>query len=335
MNRELVIRTERNIHTEVFYDIVYEWEDEFCRTLGVKLFYARNGYLAGREIFASLQRRYGLNIEEVLLCGKIAFGYQMFGDSARGLIQSSHTAVCIIDFYPRKEDLEAFYATYRRTPFLFISSREVYEYLLQENPPRKIYHLPLSLPDKYRILPDTHFEKQYDLLLIGRQNTFLLNWLEQYCRTHDIIYVSRTVVDRENKRFLYYTNHGDYVCNVVTRDDYFQLIRKCKIAFYATPGLVGDRKRDLTNGFSQVTPRFLELMAGGCLLIGQYPDNADTRYYQLNDYVMNVNSYEEFEAAMNQRLQQEVNMKDYSQYLESHYTSVVARDMVRLLKSFS
>lgn len=333
MKRELVVRTERAIQSAVFYDIVNEWEDEFCQTLHIPLFYARNGKICGRELFLSLLRKFGINIEDWLLRGKLAFAFQMFADSEIGLINSANTAICIIDFYPQKEDLRSFYEKYQKAPFLFISSREAFEFLLQEHPPRKIYHLPLSLPDKYRISPETRFNKKFDVALIGRQNKLLVEWLKRYCQTYEITYVYRKYINHKNQKFLYYTNKEEYVCNVVCREDYFGLIRQCKIAFYSTPGMEGDPKKNETHGFSQVTPRFLELLSCGCLLIGQYPKNADIDYYKLDDYVMNVHSYNEFEKAMNFRLQQEVDMVDYSNYLESHYTSVVAKKMVEYIRS--
>ena len=326
----VVVRTERNLHHEVFYDIVFEWEDELCKALKTQLFYARNYNFFGRDVSRSLLYRLHINVEDIRLCGKIAFAYEMFGDAHEDLIHSSHTAICVIDFYPQIENLHHFYYTHRKTPYLFVSSREVYDFLMNHHPERKIYHLPLSLPDQYRISANTVFEKKYDLVPVGRQNEKLMDWLHIYSKNHHINYVYRKYADHSNNAFPYYTNDGKFVSNVVTRADYFSLLRKSKIAFYTTPGIEGDPKN--TYGFSQVTPRFLELLSCGCLLLGCYPDNADTRYYRLEEYVVNVNSYEQFENAMNSLLKKKVDIEKYSSFLESHYTSAIAKKLIDVIE---
>ena len=52
---------------------------------------------------------------------------------------------------------------------------------------------------------------------------------------------------------------------LASRDGYLDSMKKSRIALYATPGIDGGEKR--TNGFSQVTPRFLEMVASGCNII--------------------------------------------------------------------
>lgn len=329
--KRIVIRTERKIHKEVFYDIVYEWEDAFCKELDSKLFYAPDFRFGKHDINQSLIVRTGLNLENILLRRKTAFAFEMFGQYNRSQIHSSHSAICIIDFYPTKDLLHSFYTTYKKVPYLFISNREVYEFLIANNPERAIYHMPLSLPDKYRISKNTHYDKKYDLILVGRQNKQLMEWLKIFCKTHRLSYVYRKYINHEKKEFLYYTNNDTFVSNVVTRDDYFELLRKCKIAFYSTPGIKGDPKHKVSNGFSQVTPRYLELLSCGCHLMGTYTDNPDTRYYELDSFVNKVNSYQQFENIIKQLLHKEVDMEKYSNYLENHYTSVRARQFLEFL----
>ena len=329
--KKIVIRTEREINKAVFYDIVYEWENELCKALKAPMFYAKKYYIGKREIGATLLYRLKINFEDFFLLGKVAFAFEMFGQYSRETIHSSHSAICIIDFYPHKDLLHAFYNTYRKVPYLCVSSREVYEYLMNHNPERTIYHLPLSIPDNYRITKNTRFKKKYDLILVGRQNERFEKWLTQYCQTHTIRYVYRKYINHETNEFLYYTNDGEFVCNVITREDYFKILKLCKLAIYTTPGIEGDPKKDVTNGFSQVTPRYLELLTCGCMLLGDYPDNPDTKYYELERFVSRVTSYKQFEETVNKLLKQEVNIEEYSNYLEKHYTSIRAKQFEEIL----
>lgn len=315
------------LHHEAFYDIVFEWEDELCKYFNTCLHYAHDPIIFGRHVFQSLHHRLHVNIETLRLFNKTAFGFEMYAKTRKGFTNSSRLAICIIDFTLNESQLPYFYEAYKNVAYLFISSREAYEFLLKHNPPRRIYHLPLSLPDKYRLTTDTIFDKKYDLVLVGRQNLQLVEWLKEYEAHHSITYVYRSKADLKKKEFLYFTNKGELVGNVVTRDDYFKLLRQCKTAFYSTPGMDGDPKSITNSGFSQVTPRFLELLSCGCLLMGCYPNNPDTQYYELGNYVKNVTSYEEFERSFDELLKKKVDVKAYSDYLNQHYTSAVAKQL--------
>ena len=184
--------------------------------------------------------------------------------------------------------------------------------------------MPLTLPDKYRLNPDVPIEKTYDLVLVGRQNPVLLDWLRKYEKSHSITYVYRGEISAGE--FPYYTNRGEYVGNINTREDYFSLLRKSKVAFYTTPGMDGGDKR--TNGFSQVTPRFLEELSCGCNVIARYKENSDTDFFELDKMITNVNSYNEFAMAMQQALVTTPDLRKYAEYLDKHYTSTLAKYFV-------
>ena len=121
--------------------------------------------------------------------------------------------------------------------------------------------------------------KKYDVILIGRQNPVLKRFLDQYKKTHPDL-----TIFIPSKQEL------------ASRDGYLDSMKKSRIALYATPGIDGGEKR--TNGFSQVTPRFLEMVASGCNIIARYKTNADTDYYELEKFCQSINTYEEFEKEM-------------------------------------
>ena len=104
----------------------------------------------------------------------------------------------------------------------------------------------MSLSDRYKITSNTCYEKKYDVILIGRQNPVLKDFLDQYKKTHPDL-----TIFIPSKQEL------------ASRDGYLDSMKKSRIALYATPGIDGGEKR--TNGFSQVTPRFLEMVASGLI----------------------------------------------------------------------
>ena len=257
-----------------------------------------------------------------------AFAYEMCtyrhnGNNKRNIIP------CIIDFYLREPwQVKLWYYQYWRNPAICVSSKEVYEYLTKEMRLKKIYHLPLSLSDKYRITAETRFEKDYDLLFAGRQNSVLRGFLQQYLESHpDVTYISREL---SNGQSVYVDQSGHCICANDSREIYMQMMRRARICLYSTAGMEG---RHQTNGFNQVTPRFLEMIASGCHPIMRYPKNADTDYFELSSFGPHIDSYEQFEAEMDKVRKHPVDMKKHAEYMESHYTSVVAKQLEQILAS--
>lgn len=322
---KLYILSERSYEHWPSFDLVYEWEDELVKHIeGAQLYKRHDILFKGKHLLGSVERRFGIGLDRFLLAGKHQFRFDMVPYLGENKQNTNKTSVCIIDFFLSDEQLPAFYYSYRKVDHLYISSREVYDHLMSLNPPRKIEHLPLTLPDKYLLQEDIP-AKEYDIVLVGRQNPQLQAYLDEYVKTHDIRYVTRGKIG--NGHFPYFTNKGEFVGNVDTREDYFQLLRKSKIAFYSTSGTDGDRKK--TNGYSQVTPKFLEQIACGCHVISRYYDNTDTAYFDLGNMSNRVNTYEEFVDAMNKCLIEDVDIQRSREYLKRHLTSTLCSVLSR------
>lgn len=163
---------------------------------------------------------------------------------------------------------------------------------------------------------------------MGRQNPILEKYLNKYIESHpQLYYVYRK---QEGGTFNYYSSRGEYLGDINTREKYINLMRSARCGLYATPGIDGGEKR--TNGFSQVTPRFLELIASGCHVIARYKANSDVNFYELEQFSPSVDSYEQFEKMLDTAINTDVNMKKCSDYLSKHYTSVRAKQLLNLIK---
>lgn len=313
----MLVLSQRSYQHWPSYDLVYEWEDEMVKALPAsKIFHIKQAKILRRNLIDTVFYRTGINLHRLALMNRNSFMFAMSPEIGKNIWNLPNLSVNIIDFYPTKELLPAFYGSYDKVKNLYVSCREVYDFLKANNPLREIRHLPLTLPDKYRIDKDTTFDKKYDLVMVGRQSPTMTDYLRQYEQKHPILYVYRGKIKDNN--FSYYTNKGEFAGYVNTREDYFKLLRNGKIVLYSTPG-IDDGKE--THGFHQVTPRFLEALACGCIVISQYEDNSDTDFYELSKISLRVKSYNDFEKAMDEALNTEVNMDKYSHYLEKHYTS--------------
>lgn len=348
MKKNIRFLTLRNVESWLSYQIVYEWEDEMCKQLICKMqnayahkkcykltsfqgfmFFLYNRFFKTNTktlfIYFEMSPRFGITIKTIL---------KKFKGQAKinpNIHNKKNSIPIIIDFFLKKEYLDDFYGAYNKVPFLFITSAEAYSFLKANNCPLKIYHLPLSIPDKYKLDENVRYEKKYNLVLMGRNNPFLLNCLNKYCKNHPhFTYLYQQNIDGE----LYcVTNKGDVIGQFNTRESYMDLIRSTKVAFYSTPGI--DSIDDRANGFNQVTPKLFELMTAQCLILARYPDNEETRYFELNKIIPNIKDYEEFEMMLEYYLESaSCPILEYRNYLSKHYTSQRCIQLMDVIKKY-
>lgn len=315
------IITNRRIDAHHSNDLLYEWEDELQHYFGATLFYNHPWKNERYSKFIPFLLR-------ILQTNEPAFTFEMCvyrhnGNNKRNIIP------CILDFYLHKPWMaKCWHAFYWRNPAICVSSKEVYEYLTNELGLAKIHHLPQSLSDKYRITENTLFHKQYDVFIAARQDKVLLDFLQRYIELHpDTTFVRR--IQREGRN-VYINEQGECIRESDTREIYLELMRSSRICLYAAQGMADGR---VTNGFHQVTPHFLEIIASGCHPIMRYPQNADTQWYDLKRFGPSLDTYGEFERAMDVARQTPVDMKMYSDYMNNHYTSVIAKQLQEILKN--
>jgi hypothetical protein len=298
--------------------IVYEWENEISSLLNLRIQDSQNENSRLRKL------------ENKWIKGKFSYYKNMLLDeirqpslyfemTPRHYFSFSNSKSCIpviIDFWD-KSRVKIFNEIYSRCPFIFVSSLEVINFLKQEKFPKEIVHLPLSLPSKYRLSTDNIFNKKYDIVLAGRTNSVLFQFLKQYeIKNPQIEYLHQ--IHHEGKLF-YKSNKSEELIDVHSREEYISLIQSAKVAFYATPGM--DEGIDRTNGFNPVTPRLFELLSAGCHVIGRYKESVETDFFELNKILPATENYEMFEEQMNIALSNPQPIEKNMKYLENHYTS--------------
>jgi hypothetical protein len=254
--------------------------------------------------------------------------YEMVAQKKKSCIYTKNVIPIIVDFwFEDEEDLVGFYDTYKHCPLVLITSAEVYDFLKSKNCPLNIGHWALSLPDS-QILNENYTKKTWDLVLLGRTNPYFVRMLETYCTKYPEFEYVLGNADINNRNFV--TNKGRDAGHAIGREAYLEMVRSTKIAFYSTPGI--DEAKTCTNFFNQVTPRFLELLAGGAFVMAHYPQNADTEYYEMDTMCNDVDSYEEFEKQLNEyRLRTDLPIEKNKAYLSKHYTSARISDLIKIL----
>jgi len=327
ISNEWSINSERLNRPGREHNIIYEWEDVLSLELGLKVVNRMN-----------LKMEF---IDKVLVHLRInplghfqrrkAIVFKLSANTYSDWTNSSKIIPWIIDFYLPSYKYDNFFKVTSRNHVVFISSREVYELLTKHKlfDKEKYIHMPLTMPDKYRINGNEHFDKKYDLVMPGRSDSMLMSFVEHYADEHpDFTYVAREHIDGKcaysvNNRML----GKKRIYSFNSQDAYLDLVKSGKIGLWSTRGL------DFLecNGYNQVTPRLLELMTCGCHVIVRYPDNADTRYWRVNEISPSINDYESFRLRMDVCLSSEVDMKSYARYLNSHYTSNLVFEIKKYL----
>lgn len=145
------------------------------------------------------------------------------------------------------------------------------------------------------------------------------------------------MIDRNASHALldYRSSRGEHLGNVLrSREKYFKLLQSVRVGLYSTPSVDDDKvtyNSLKSNGYDQVTPRFLEYLAADCHVIARYPDNADTRFYELSSIAPHVASYKEFEERMDYAITHAIDKFRYRNYLHRHSTSIRANELLGIL----
>lgn|GEM_PF-252521 len=302
--------------------LIYEWEDQVAALTQLPIEDSRAPRLLHENFVArNLVRVPGafgvLQRCEALMTRSTKSLYFALSPQRKSSFSARANIIPIIVDFWKSVDLQAFYRTYANCPMVLISSLEAYNFLKSQACPLNIFHFPLSLPDKYRASPGARFEKRYDVVIAGRSNPVLLEFLQRFEKDHPgVEYVYQTVKDGD---FCYCSNKSGVIGAFNDRESYVQLLRASRVGFYSTPGIDGGEKR--TGGFNPVTPRLFELLASACHVVARYPDNDDTRFYQLKELCPSVGSYDEFAGTLSTALRTPPPLQRHHEYLEKHYTS--------------
>ena len=313
MNLKQIYTRRNKLGQNYAQPIIYEWEDIIAKELDIPVVDYPSFYRMTNK----------LDIHAPFLGpSKNTFRFVTNGRDYDEPMNNKHIIPCIIDFFEHKNQLQEFYSKHSRNKMVLLSSPFDYEYLKENNCPLKIGLFAYSLSDKYTFSRERQ-EKKYDIVLTGRQDPLLYSFFKEYINRHpDVTYVKRGQgLDNDiNKTKEYYLNGNEILGTIESRDDFMKLQAQGRVTLYGVQGYLDGH----TKGFYHMTPHFLEIIACGCHVLCRYPvgkEGVDARYYEFDKFSPSIETYEEFESAMDRALSAEVDVNMYSSYLKKHYTS--------------
>ena len=320
------IYTRRSISGQNYAQpIIYEWEDVIAKELNIPV--------VQYPLHYKLANKVGIHAPFVSPL-KDTFRFVINGKDYDEPMNNKHIIPCIIDFFEKGNQLQEFYRKHSRNKLVLLSSPFDYEFLKENNCPLNIGLFAYSLSDIYTFA-EKNIEKKYDVVLTGRQDPLLYSFFKEYIKNHpDVTYVKRGVeLDNDmNKTKEYYLNGKECLGAVESREDFMNLQAQGRVTLYGVQGYYDG----YTKGFYHMTPHFLEIIACGCHVILRYPkgkEGVDARYYEFEKFSPSIETYEEFEIAMDKALSSEVDMNMYLLYLKKHYTSVRVAALKKLLEA--
>lgn len=331
---------------EPSFDLIYEWEDDLSQILSLPIYNPwsskyRIAYIhryskrvlsiLGRTVTELFNNAIERNNQYILGRDDYSLVFELYTELEPHFSNSSKSIPVLVDYW-KNVDLKSLYKAYKNCKLVLVTNLEAVNYLNSKKCPLNIVHFPLSLSDRYKLNENIIYEKKYDILLAGRlnirTNQVLRNYLDEFIIKYPgFTFLYQKEIDNE---FYYVSNHGELIGKFQTRQDYINLLRASKVSFYSTPGIDGGEKR--TGGFNPVTPRYLELLSAQCLLLGKYPKNDDTDYYELEKVCPNITSYEHFEQTLLQYLNTEKpSFEVHRAILSKHYTSCRAKLLMDII----
>jgi len=286
----------RNSNSEVYSDLIYEWEDDYSKHFKIPIYsYTKYHDKYIRYFFKIL---YKLNLGRVIQLldkiknpQKLSLVFELYPRKYFSFQVFSNKIPFIIDF-DYNVNLNVFYSVYKNCKLILISSLEAFNYLKANKCPLNIAHLPLSISDKNVLEPDTVKNKEFDVIVV-RSNKVFIEYIERFSNKYpDFEFVVRRWEGTQlYKNNVYFSNKRGILGEFSDRNSYFNLLKKAKIALYATPGFDENNKRFMNH----VTPSLFEFIASGCRIIARYPTNSETTFFGLEKISPNVDTYEKFE----------------------------------------
>ncbi|MBA4304931.1 MAG: hypothetical protein C0424_11950 [Sphingobacteriaceae bacterium] len=323
------IYSDRHFQTWPSWQIVFEWEDALSSALHMPIVKSPTTGMLEHKFRGwdnrTQQGKWGKRMHDLRPWKtswqkekRQALYFEMAPRKYPAFSNHPRVAPILIDVFP-DGDLQKTLLYYAQCERVYFTSLEVFHAAEEAMPGGPWYHLPMSLPDKYRLLGTESFEKKYPIVLSGRTNPVLLGYLKQFVSENPgTEYLQQQLIDG---KLCYVSNLSGLIGEFSGREDYWKLIKSAQVCFYATPGM--DDAAGRTGGFNPLTPRWFELLAAGCHVIARYPDTVETRHYKMASVIEAVQHYDDFKTQLSKMLLLPPPVAQNAIYLENFYTSKI------------
>lgn len=328
---ELDLYTEKCFLTNVSYDVMHEWEEDFSEALqipAIEIYQKSTGALKRNIVqFIGRARRILKMDWSRFRVNNYSKWHLVFVPNALVYLNYTYlpnTIPIFLDF-PDAMVNKIAYAT-KKLPIYFVIAYDIYD-CLKNAGSQNVEFIPMGISDSYvKQFPP---KKTIDVVQFGRRNEKLHEWMMAYCSRHpevEYVYVI-------NSNYEYFSTTRGNIGRFEERTDFCDLIDRTKIALVSSPGVEGKSR---FGDIDFITARFYECAAHYCFMIGRYTKNKETDLIGLNDVCANVNSKEEFDKYMDEYLNADVTLNAirYSEFLSNNVMSERAKTLKSVIDRY-
>lgn len=283
---KLEIVSSRRIYQKVFWQIVYEWENDFAAAGGIPISKINTFYksiprkIYYHDLFYPYLPKSRSKVKKLIYFMTAPYGFNFYS--------SPDYVPIIIDAW--KPDLERIINYCKYNEIVFVGSLEA-TIELRNRGFNKVHYLPVSIPKKYK--QDVSPEKDIDLISYGRQHLYMYNWINELFNYKNFHIVKIEV--NANGNYNATSNLSGFLGNIISRSDLMSLIKRSRYSLVSSTGndLTNTINYNYTGGFSPITPRFLECAVNYTTGIGVWPSNPDFSEFNFESIGMQVKSLDE------------------------------------------
>lgn len=321
------IATERGYNGGFSRQVVFEWEDDFVKTLDTSLYFL-DSYK--KHPIARLYRKAGFK-------KKIGWseGHDICIYIATNIDLLRITAWYLPNFIPIMLDVnlneidELVYLT-QRLPLYYVTSYQIYKKIVTKYPNNKVKYIPQSVSEIYSEYNGN--DKRREIIQFGRNNPVLHNFALKYCDRHEgVKYKFR---NPDGYDMVEYSNGIFKDMGMITyRQSFIAMLRAASISLCSTP--LADRTRDFGKGIDFFTARWYESVACGCGIIARWTDlvKEELLITDMTKVAHNVSDYSEFEFWANKIMNGEEDSESRKLFLSRNNSRCRANEIYLDLKA--
>lgn len=325
---KISIYSERLVQSAHFYDVVYEWEDCFCKQLKSRMVYDKWPSSGKNALVKWINRGVKTLVRPVkFYCRGHEFSIAFIMWPREGYRYKFRSMIPIYMDITPSDVHKAIYDT-KKIPLFFVTSYDVCEYINKRNGDHRCYYLPFSVSDKH---VSTHVvKKDIDVIQIGRKNQTLHSFMLDYVKTHPG--VDYCFQQKKGGTYTYYSTKNGTIGSFSSRREFLKLLARSKISLVSSPSVDGNSR---FGEFDFITPRFFESAVFYCHLLGRYTENKEADLLNIKDICPNILTRAQFDFHINNMLHTDckINVAKYDAFIKQNTTSVRLNRILDIVKT--
>ena len=290
----IVVTSLRKITNEVYYDVVFEWEDAMAKTFNSQIINISPLLHFSERAYCKINKKYTLH--QNLSKKKYSVYFVMHPSELRK--RAFENGVPIFMDVWSDRDIEYIVEKTTKLQLFYCTSLEVYNRIKSMDKRSRVKYIPLSVSDMYFSENFLKYKKSIDVIQIGRKNPVLHDFMMQYVKEHNEVEYVYNKNSNDSGLAEYSSTKKGHIGHIGGREEFIRTLSSAKVSLVSTPAI--DNSRKDANGIDFLTPRFYESAVLGCVLIGRYGENEETE--RISSICPNIKTYRQFSMEMDKAL---------------------------------